>query len=261
MIHVSIITPVYNGEKFVGRCIESVQGQKGLCVEHIVVDGGSDDRTVAIAQSYANTRVISERDHGMYDAINKGIDLAQGEIIGILNCDDCLHDEYTLSMIYGAIQRDEVDGVFGDIREVDSTGLFLREVYSMNVNYFWFLRAQHGTMIAHPTVYLRRAVFTDLRYRTDFRYVSDYVFLLNLLQSNFRLRRLKATIVDFAVRNDSISGLGLIAAEKAAYFQEIGFCPRRPSNMLAFLLVWVLFKLMCTARRLARRSNMRQSWL
>src|SRR5215472_1653392 len=88
----SIITPVYNGEKFISGCIESVAAQKLAGVEHIIVDGRSSDRTMDIvrdkARVYPHLRWISEPDRGQSDALNKGIDMARAEYIGILNADD-----------------------------------------------------------------------------------------------------------------------------------------------------------------------------
>lgn len=92
MLEISVITPVYNGEKFIECCILSVIQQRCLHVEHIIIDGGSTDKTVEIIQEYANKyphiRCISERDKGQSDAMNKGVGLAKGKIIGFLNVDD-----------------------------------------------------------------------------------------------------------------------------------------------------------------------------
>ncbi|MBR8839334.1 MAG: glycosyltransferase [Stigonema ocellatum SAG 48.90 = DSM 106950] len=92
----SVITPVYNGEKFIEFCIKNVIAQKSTLVEHIIIDGGSKDRTVEIikeyAEEYKHIRWISEKDEGQSDAMNKGIKMAKGKILGILNADDFYED-------------------------------------------------------------------------------------------------------------------------------------------------------------------------
>ena len=131
---ISLITACYNSAGTIGTAIESVLSQKGVDVEYIIVDGGSKDGTVDIIKEYStrstcSTRLtfkwISERDHGMYDAINKGIKMATGDVVGILNADDVLASDETLAHIASAFeppevgsQKSEVDCVYADIRFV-----------------------------------------------------------------------------------------------------------------------------------------------
>ena len=128
---ISLITACYNSEATIRTAIESVLSQKGVDVEYIVVDGGSKDGTVEIIKEYSarSTRLtfkwISERDRGMYDAINKGIKMATGDVVGILNADDVLASDETLAHIASAFetpevssQKSEVDCVYADIRFV-----------------------------------------------------------------------------------------------------------------------------------------------
>ncbi len=104
----SIITPVYNGEQFIAGCIQSVTAQNCAGVEHVIVDGGSTDRTVEIlaekARTHPHIRWISERDHGQSDALNKGIRMARAEYIGILNVDD-FYEPGAFSRVIGIIKR------------------------------------------------------------------------------------------------------------------------------------------------------------
>src|SRR5260370_131957 len=88
-LSVSVITPCLNGAGYLAEAIESVMAQRFPHIEHIVVDGGSTDRTLEVLRRYPHVRVISGPDRGMYDALNKGLTLARGDIIGVLNSDDC----------------------------------------------------------------------------------------------------------------------------------------------------------------------------
>ena len=101
---ISIITPTYNSEKSIESCILSVANQTYKNIEHLIIDGQSSDNTLGIVKNYAerfsHLRVISERDNGIYDAMNKGIDLAQGEWIYFLGSDDIFYDEHVLEDLF-----------------------------------------------------------------------------------------------------------------------------------------------------------------
>ena len=116
---VSLITVCFRSAGVIRSAIESVLAQKGVDVDYIVVDGGSNDGTVEILKEYESKfagrmRWISESDEGMYDALNKGIKMAEGDVVGILNADDILEDENTLAFIASSFEP-KVDCVYGDI--------------------------------------------------------------------------------------------------------------------------------------------------
>ena len=115
---VSIITVCFNSEKTLEETIQSVLIQDYPEVEHIIIDGGSTDGTLAIIRKYAAqiTQWISEKDHGMYDAMNKGIALATGDVIGILNSDDVYLNSHAISDLMAAMQTQGVDAVYADLR-------------------------------------------------------------------------------------------------------------------------------------------------
>ena len=133
---ITLITACYNSEATIGTAIESVLSQKGVDIEYLIVDGGSKDGPVDIIKEYStrstcSTRLtfkwISEKDHGMYDAINKGIKMATGDVVGILNADDVLASDETLKRIAEAFESggvesggvgERVDCVYADIRFV-----------------------------------------------------------------------------------------------------------------------------------------------
>ena len=220
---ITLITACYNSAETIGTAIESVLSQKGVDVEYIVVDGGSKDGTVDIIKEYADKtlnsqlltpnftfRWLSESDKGMYDALNKGIKMATGDIIGILNADDVLATDDTLARIAAAFQPSKqtthhsptpslldsstIDCVYADIR-------FVREGESVealrkakSVRYCsaakwrpWMFR--FAAMVPHPSFYVRRECFERLGgYSLDYRICADFELELRYLY----LAKLKA---------------------------------------------------------------------
>ena len=114
---ISIITTTYNSETTIRDTIESVLEQKNIDIDFIIIDGNSTDRTMAIVQEYGDCiqQVVSESDQGIYDAMNKGVGMAKGEIIGILNSDDFYADDQILQKVTTAFRDHEVDSVYGDL--------------------------------------------------------------------------------------------------------------------------------------------------
>ena len=118
---ISLITVTYNSEKYLSQCIESVQRQTYKNIEHIIVDGKSTDRTVSIIKNYESSisKWVSEPDKGMYDAINKGMAMATGDVIGLLNSDDMLYAEDVIENIVATFETENVDSIYGDLQYVD----------------------------------------------------------------------------------------------------------------------------------------------
>lgn len=180
---VSLITVTYNSEKYLAGCIESVLRQDYPHIEYIIVDGSSTDSTLAIIDAFSGSidKWISEKDNGMYHAINKGLKMASGDIIGILNSDDMLAEKNVISKIVECFQKKEVDSVFGDLVYVD--GLDTAKVHrywkgtSYNRSAF-----RWGWMPAHPTFYVRRELVEQLGgYETHFFTASDFEFMTRYL--------------------------------------------------------------------------------
>ena len=188
---ISLITACYNSTKTIETAIESVLAQQGVDLEYIVVDGGSKDGTVDLLKGYepkfnGRMRWISERDRGMYDAINKGIKMATGDIVGILNADDVLASDDTLAHIAAAFTPD-IDALYADIRFVreGETVEALRE--APTVRYCsaakwrpWMFR--FAAMVPHPSFYVRRECFERLGgYSLDYRICADFELELRFL--------------------------------------------------------------------------------
>jgi len=211
-MQISLITACYNSAATIRTAIESVLSQKGVDIEYIVVDGGSTDGTVDIIKEYStrSTRSkrltfkwLSEKDRGMYDAINKGIKMATGDVVGILNADDVLAADDTLAKIAAAFEGagvrsqglgvrgqesgDRVDAVYADIRFVKD-GKLVEELRSAKtVRYCsaarfrpWMFR--FAVMVPHPSFYVRRKCFGRLGgYSLDYRICADFELLLRFL--------------------------------------------------------------------------------
>lgn len=181
---VSIITVTYNSAKTLQRTLDSVQEQTYSNIEHILVDGASTDGTLDIIKANEQhiARYVSEPDEGIYDAINKGIKMATGSIIGILNSDDVLSNEFVIEQIVRNLRRQKADIAYGDLVYVD------REDGDRIVRYWRsnkFKRRQlyFGWMPPHPTMYIRRQVYDDCGlYSTALRISADYDFMLRVLR-------------------------------------------------------------------------------
>ena len=180
---VSLITVTYNSEKFLSHCIDSIAHQDYPDIEYIVIDGASTDTTLSIIENYAGVidKWLSEKDSGMYDAINKGLKLATGEIIGILNSDDFFASPQAVSQIVNCFREKGVDSVYGDLVYVDAenTANIYRYWKGANYNRKAF---QFGWMPAHPTFYIRREIVEQLGgYETHYYSAADFEFMTRYL--------------------------------------------------------------------------------
>ena len=183
MIKFSIITAVYNREKTIAQSIKSVKSQNYPkdFLEHIIIDGLSSDGTLDIVKNTIseNSIIISELDNGINDALNKGLKLATGDIVGLMHSDDFFADDYVLSDIKNAFQDPFVDIVYGDLDYVsfNDSSKVVRSWKSkpFNIEYL-----SNGWMPPHPTIFLRRSlisrfgVFDDASYRIS----ADYDMMI-----------------------------------------------------------------------------------
>lgn len=173
---ISIITICYNRASTIADCIESVLCQKYHNIEYIVIDGGSNDGTVEIIEKYRDklATFISEPDSGMYHALNKGISLATGEIIGILHSDDLYYCPNTINKVMAVFNQTKADLVYANGQYVDKKDTNLvRRIYKgkpFNKRYLRF-----GWIPLHTTIYVRRELFDKYgMYKTNYQIASDY---------------------------------------------------------------------------------------
>jgi glycosyltransferase involved in cell wall biosynthesis len=213
---VTIITVTYNSAKFLEDCMNSVFTQDFNNIEYIVVDGGSTDNTVAIIRQHENkiTKWISEKDSGMYDAINKGMKMATGDIIGLLNSDDLLASADVISSIVASFQQHKVDCVYSDLVYVDrfNTKKIIR--YWKGLSYKR-RRFNYGWMPAHPTFYVRRDVVEHLgEYESHFFTAADYDFMTRLLY-RYRISAYYMPKLSVKMRTGGVSNVSFASRFKA----------------------------------------------
>lgn len=180
---ISIVTIAYNSAATIRTTIDSVLAQTYQDIEYIVVDGASKDETMSIVQSYGNRihRVISEPDQGIYDAMNKGVRIATGDVIGVLNSDDFYGDERVIQDIVRTIQEHDADAVYADLVYVDrdQTDRVVRRWNSGPYVPGQFLQ---GWMPPHPTFFLKRAMYEAHGvYSTELKSSADYELMLRML--------------------------------------------------------------------------------
>jgi len=182
-LKVSIITPSFNSSATISETIKSVLSQIYADIEYIIVDGSSKDGSDKIIHSYGNriSKFISEPDNGIYEAINKGIKLSTGDIVGILNSDDFFFNNSVVERIAESFQNNETESVFGDVQFVNSVyaNKVVRYYSSQN---FAPDKFKYGHMPAHPSFYVRREFYERFGYyRTDYKIAADYELLIRFL--------------------------------------------------------------------------------
>ena len=195
---VSIITTCYNREKTIAQAIESVLGQDYPHIEYIVVDGMSQDRSLEVIRSYGSriTKVIAEPDGGMYEAINKGIKAATGELIGLLHSDDFLMHKHIIAEIVEHFQKTSADMVYGDglFVDADETEKVIRDWRSGNYHR-WKVRL--GWLPLHPTVYIKRSAIEQYGlYNESYKIAADSDFLVRYLwKADLKVEYLKKYVL------------------------------------------------------------------
>ena len=184
---ITLITVTYNSGKTLSTTLESVLAQTHQNIEYIIVDGASKDNTVALIKEYeprfeGRLKWVSEPDKGLYDAMNKGIRMATGEVIGILNSDDFFTANDILQQVADAFEANkEIDAVYGDVHFVNPDNLEkCVRYYSSKVFKRGLMKL--GFMPAHPSFYLKKLCFEQFGlYKTDYKIAADFEFLLRVI--------------------------------------------------------------------------------
>jgi len=194
---VSIITVCYNASDVISQCLDSVKEQviENVTVEHIVIDGGSNDGTVEIIRAHKSPdHVVSEKDDGLYDAMNKGLASATGDVIAFLNSDDVYADPNVISDVVSAFKSSNAHAVFGDLVVFDpkKEGHIVRRWKAGPKGNF-----KHGWMPPHPTLFVRTSVFQRHGgFNLNFKFAADYEWMIRSLHSeNLALAYLPKTLV------------------------------------------------------------------
>ena len=193
---ISIITITFNSAKTLKRALESIQHQTYADIEHVIVDGASTDGTREMIESYTkahkNVRWVSEPDDGIYNAINKGIKIATGDVIGFLHSDDIFNSADSIEQIAHAFDESGADIVYGDLQYVRA-GKVVRRWQS---NAFHPRSLKYGWMPPHPTMYVRREVYEQVGpYDEWFRISADYDMILRLFQADYKTHYIPFVLV------------------------------------------------------------------
>jgi glycosyltransferase involved in cell wall biosynthesis len=183
---ISIVTATWNCEKTIAHCMQAVRRQTYRQIQHVVVDGKSTDRTVDIAKSLliANGTLVSEPDRGIYDALNKGIRLARGDVIGFLHADDFFAGDDVVEKIALAFKTRAIDAAYGDLDYVSAADPS-RIVRRWRSGAFTQRKLRWGWMPPHPTLYVRRGVYETIGgFDTSYRIAADYLSMLQMFTSD-----------------------------------------------------------------------------
>jgi glycosyltransferase involved in cell wall biosynthesis len=214
-MRISVITVCFNSAATIGATLDSLAAQRGVEIEHVVVDGGSTDGTLEVIGRHAwkPARVVSEPDRGVYDAMNKGLRLVTGEVVGFLNADDFFADANVLADVARAMAPADVDACYADLVYVspDDTGRVVR---------YWRSRpyapglALSGWMPAHPTFYVRRRIYEQFGgFDLAFPRQSDFELTTRLLEVH-RIRAVYVPRVWVRMRTGGISNRSIVGILK-----------------------------------------------
>lgn len=210
MIKVSVITVCFNSAGTIRDTIESVRSQSYPDIEYIIVDGGSSDGTLEIIKEYGDSvsLLISEPDRGIYDAMNKGIRAATGDVVATLNSDDFYADELSVQKLVSCTEKNGTETVFADLVFVDPNDSenIIRYYKS---SHFHPGKLRYGWMPAHPTFLAKRALFDKWGlYSLDYRIAADFEMMVRLLyKANVSYAYLPEVVVKMRTGGVSTSGL------------------------------------------------------
>lgn len=181
-VKVSVVTACCNSAKTIGTTIQSVNAQSYTNIEHVFIDGGSTDDTLNIISASArkNYSVLSESDNGIYDALNKGVQRATGDVVGFLHADDFYTDVSVVERIADCFSRPEVQAVYGDLQYVSQSDME-KIIRTWDTKSFSPGRLKLGWMPPHPTLYIRKEWYERIGgFDTQYRIAADYLSILQL---------------------------------------------------------------------------------
>jgi glycosyltransferase involved in cell wall biosynthesis len=180
MTKISIITVVFNSEKYIRRTIESVVVQDYPALEYIIIDGNSKDSTMQIVAEYRDriAHIVSEPDKGLYDAMNKGLRLATGDYVLYINSGDALSSSTLLSDIFGNLPADS-DVIYGDTQITDEDGNIVHSRRHRPPEHLSWRDYKRGMLVCHQSFIAKRSLCCE--YDTNYRYAADFEWCLNIL--------------------------------------------------------------------------------
>lgn len=218
---VSIITVCYNSEKTISETIESVLKQTYDDIEYIIVDGLSKDNTLDIIKESqkkfkGKLKYISEKDKGLYDAMNKGIEMASGDVIGILNSDDKLANKGVIKKIVQEFEKSNCDATYSNLLFMDEESM-TKTIRKFKAGKY---SKKFGWHPPHPTLYVRKSVYDEIgKFNLKYRIAADYDFMLRMIKTNnYSLSYINENLVYMRSGGASTDGLnGYIKNFKDSY--------------------------------------------
>ena len=219
---ISIITISYNAENTIKNTLKSIENQSYNNIEHIIIDGGSKDSTLEICNSFFHeAKIISESDNGVYDAFNKGLKLATGDIIGFLNADDVFYSEKAVEDIVNAFSNNETDIVYGNLDYVNEESKVIRNWISKPYEKGLVKKAW---MPAHPSFYCKKEVYDRLGgYNDSFKIAGDFELCLRFLEINnipsFYLNKKVVKMLVGGISNSGLKSKWIIFKEELRAFK------------------------------------------
>ncbi len=206
----TIVTVVRNRERTIAHCLESVASQDYPNVEHVVIDGASTDGTIDILRARLGTgaKLISEPDHGIYDALNKGLHAANGDIVGFLHADDFFAGRGVITTVVRAFLDYSVDGVYGDLDYVNASNP-AQIVRRWRSGKFTKSKLKWGWMPPHPTLYVRRNIYDAIGgFDTTYSISADYLSILRIF-TNYKFSAAYLPEVLVRMRTGGVSNRSL----------------------------------------------------
>jgi len=182
-MRISIITTTYNSSAYIAACVQSVNNQTYNDIEHIIIDGASKDNTLEIIKNTPSrvVKIVSEPDKGIYDAMNKGIQAATGEVIGILNSDDFFTSNDVIETVVETFKENDIDALYGNVHFVNPNDLS-KSVRYYSSSVFKPSLFKFGFMPAHPSFYMKRECYEKFGlFALDYKIASDYDLLIRYL--------------------------------------------------------------------------------
>jgi len=219
---ISVITISYNAEDTIEKTLKSIENQSYNNIEHIIIDGGSKDSTLEICNSFSHeAKIISELDNGVYDAFNKGLKLATGDVVGFLNADDTFYNENSIQDIVDAFSINETDIVYGNLDYVNEESKVIRN---------WISRPyvkgllKKAWKIAHPSFYCKKEVYDRLGgYNDSFKIAGDFELCLRFLEINqvpsFYLNKKLVKMLVGGISNSGLKSKWIIFKEDLRAFK------------------------------------------
>lgn len=205
---ISIITVCYNSEATIKETLESVLNQTYNNYEYLIIDGKSKDNTLKIVDEYkekfdGKLKVYSEKDKGIYDAMNKGIKKAKGDIIGILNSDDILANKNVFKKIVDTFEKENCDYTYSDLVFMDN------ETMSIPIRNFKSSKQKKwGWHPPHPTLYVKKSIYNSVGcYNLEYKIAADYDFMLRMLKQNYKGYYINEYLIKMRAGGASTAGL------------------------------------------------------